>query len=495
MKRFKLIYICCALALVLSGCEKFLDIKPKGRDVPHLYKHYDGMFNTTGMINLSFTQLTETGSMMLLESNVYYPYLSDEFTCSSTSFKNLNRKGKSAYSWQPDILVEEDYSAEWGALYAQIYTLNAIVDGIKSVTDATEGQKRALEAEARVRRAYNYMMLAQFYAKPYNQSTAKDDPAVPLVTKADVSVNLFDRTSVKDLYDFMVKEMEENVPLLPEKFDYNLRLSRAAGYAILGKLHMYMENYPKALQSLKLSMQGVKSSPSDKVGLYDYNVTMAQWGYNSAMPWAFAATGSVPYPNRTNHKESMYALMASVSGITFFFYEPTLFIKDSYIAKFGATDMRRCFYSNKSYTGVTTWPHYRQIQNNAMTVAVGVADIYLMLAECEARVGSASEARQVLQEFRKHRMPLADSPVPASVVTNNDLIKFTVEERLREYMGLGYRWFDIRRLWNDPLFQDLKKDYTHIDGSGNTFTLSEKRLVMQIPPKVMLYNPNWKDND
>ena len=51
----------------------------------------------------------------------------------------------------------------------------------------------------------------------------------------------------------------------------------------------------------------------------------------------------------------------------------------------------------------------------------------------------------------------------------------------------------MRRLWNDPLFQDLKSGYTHTDGVNN-YTLTEDRLVYQIPPKVLVFNENWLDN-
>ena len=87
-----------------------------------------------------------------------------------------------------------------------------------------------------------------------------------------------------------------------------------------------------------------------------------------------------------------------------------------------------------------------------------------------------------------------NSPVPASVTTDDDLVRFIVDERMREYMMTGLRWFDLRRLWNDPLFPDLKSACTHTDGT-NVYTLTEERLTYRIPPQVLDFSSDWTDND
>ena len=58
----------------------------------------------------------------------------------------------------------------------------------------------------------------------------------------------------------------------------------------------------------------------------------------------------------------------------------------------------------------------------------------------------------------------------------------------------GMRWFDMHRLWSDPLFQEDKAGYTHTNRT-ETFTLTEKRLVFRIPPQVLSFSPEWQDNE
>ena len=64
---------------------------------------------------------------------------------------------------------------------------------------------------------------------------------------------------------------------------------------------------------------------------------------------------------------------------------------------------------------------------------------------------------------------------------------------MREYIGYGNAWFDMRRLWNDPLFQDLKTMYVHSVGE-DTYTLTKERLVLRIPPSILQWHPEYTDN-
>ena len=68
-----------------------------------------------------------------------------------------------------------------------------------------------------------------------------------------------------------------------------------------------------------------------------------------------------------------------------------------------------------------------------------------------------------------------------------------VEERMREFIGFGNSWFDMRRLWNDPDFQYMKAWYTHTDGTTE-YTLSADRLVMEIPPVILSWHPEYANN-
>jgi hypothetical protein len=118
-----------------------------------------------------------------------------------------------------------------------------------------------------------------------------------------------------------------------------------------------------------------------------------------------------------------------------------------------------------------------------------------MLAECYARTGNDTKARESVMLLRSKRIVGAtEAAIPAAVNSKDLLIKFIVEERLREFMMTGMRWFDIRRLWNDPLFTEIRTNSTHTLGT-EIFTLTEKRLQLRIPPKELKMSPGLVDNE
>lgn len=112
------------------------------------------------------------------------------------------------------------------------------------------------------------------------------------------------------------------------------------------------------------------------------------------------------------------------------------------------------------------------------------------MAECEARAGLESESRRILEEFRGYRLLSGFEIIPQSVQTKNDLIRFCVEEQTREFVGTGYRYYNVRRLWNDPLFQDWKP-ITHTVGS-QVYTLEETQLKTAYPETVLIWNEEWR---
>ena len=163
---------------------------------------------------------------------------------------------------------------------------------------------------------------------------------------------------------------------------------------------------------------------------------------------------------------------------------------------YGQDDLRRNFFSNKTRTGAAMEGYRRLPCRTVFNLGVEMPDLYLMLVECQARSmdqALQNEARINLVEFRRHRMSQEAAVIPADITSQEKLIRFVVEERLREYMMTGIRWFDMRRLWNDPLFQDWKAEYTHTDGES-TYALTEDRLVYQIPPKILVFNNDWQNN-
>lgn len=489
--RYALTVLCVSI-LLLGSCKDFLDLKPKGKDIPETIDHYNGLFNSTTLTSVTYSLVTELGTKMG-ENILYNLFMTDELTATQTSVSYLDFKMNQAYCWEGKIFNEEENACEWASFYQQIYTFNVIINNVMDATGGTTERKLELQAEARVNRAFRYLMLAQYFGKPYQESTASTDLCVPLVVEDNMNLSNLKRNSVQEVYKFIIGELEECCPRLGASTNHPLRIYQCAGYFFLGRAYWYIGEYEKARIALEKALEGAGRNAIG-LRLWDYNQMIGQWGYKDTRPYAW--TSGFPANNSGANKEVIYNYQYAISSVSSAMGQPKLFVKPEYMALYGPNDLRRKFFSDKTTSGAAMEGYRRLPCRTMFSLGAEMPDLYLMLIECQARSSDPAiqeEARMNLEYFRSHRMPQEEAAIPGDIDTQPKLIRFVVEERLREYMMTGMRWFDMRRLWNDPLFQDLKQSYTHTDGLSH-YTLSEDRLVYRIPPKVLAFNEIWQDN-
>ena len=374
-----------------------------------------------------------------------------------------------------------------------MYTVNVVVNGVMQAEDGTDEEKLAVLSEARMVRAYMHFLMAQFFGKPYDPATASQDLCVPIITTASTTETDFPRRTVEDVYGFILKEMEESVGNLPDRVHHHKRVFRTAGYAMLGKVYWMMGRYEDALEPFDKAIETLRSTSADGIFL-DYN--------------SMVSDGRITYPtdDRLNPEqiyniESMYLLYHAMYPT---YYGSTLiYIKPEAMQRYytDTDDLRLTFISGMEsgvspYGGTFDMNEKYHFEINRIVTNIGITspDLYLMYAECLARIGHESDAVALLEELRSRRLPSGQSAVPAECSSGDALVKFSLEERMRENLGYGLSWFDMRRLWNDPLFQDMKQMYVHTDGEQE-YTLSEQRLVMRIPPAILAWHPDYTDNE
>lgn len=122
---------------------------------------------------------------------------------------------------------------------------------------------------------------------------------------------------------------------------------------------------------------------------------------------------------------------------------------------------------------------------------VSMPDIYLMAAECCARAQDNTNALKYLNELRVNRIAKANF-TPLSSTENTEILRWILEERMKEFIATGHRWFDMRRLWDDPVGGPMINKTRTLD--GQTYTLRKERLTLQIPEYIMQYHPGWQQN-
>ncbi|MNT60300.1 SusD family protein [compost metagenome] len=120
--------------------------------------------------------------------------------------------------------------------------------------------------------------------------------------------------------------------------------------------------------------------------------------------------------------------------------------------------------------------------------------MYLMRAELKARTQDVAGAKADLETLRAKRM---STNISVNITDPTAMIKFVIDERLREFALQGFRWFDMRRLSVDPIFVGTTYKHEALSETGNviaTFPLKPERFTLRIPQKVLLANPGMNDN-
>lgn len=476
-------YLNCALLtllLPLTGCSDFLDEAPRGEAIAKTATDYDKLFNDSQGFNLGLWEQ-------------YYPlWKSDDLIFTEGSYQTIDQVGsyptsvKAAIEFQDKVYRDDESTPEWEEVTNRIYTYNVIANGVPSAT-GDEAEKRHLLAEARVSRAYMHFLLAQWFAMPFDESTADTELALPIVTEADTQVMDYDRATVRELYDWIVSEMEEACPDLEDRTAHRMRCYKAAGYALLGKVYFFMGKYDKALEPLRTAYEALQGD--ENVYLTDHRSGLSAYGYEELS--MYNVLSYIPYYYRDN--EVLFCKGSSSMRQyypAYYSMEPTDYLKPEVYALFDSHDLRRNTIITKDVKGNALQYPTATFRGAMTNVGCTLPEVYLMLAESEARAGSADNARTVLAELRATRMMEGYEAVPADVTTQDDLIRFCVDEESREFAGTGYRYYTVRRLWNDPLFQDMKP-ITHTVGT-QTYTLQEAQLKTALPETVLKWNENWR---
>lgn len=115
------------------------------------------------------------------------------------------------------------------------------------------------------------------------------------------------------------------------------------------------------------------------------------------------------------------------------------------------------------------------------------ADAYLLYAEALINNGKTGEAEKWINAIRKRAgLPILSNP------SINDIM----DERRREFLGEGKRFFDLVRMGEDTFLATLKEfsdHYNHVTLMGASEP-SKKDMLLPIPLTVMNIHTSWDNN-
>jgi len=449
--------------LLLSSCDKYLGVDPKGKRLLKTVTDFELWLESEFLQTQIPVALNDLGD-----------------TRDNKSLQNPPGINDWMYTWQEQFTNDpKSKPVLWADLYQAVYYYNTVLLGIDEATGGTDLKKLNIKAEALLGRAFTYLYLVNLYGKSYNPSTATSDLAVPFVTSNDLGVPTPGRSSVKEIYNHIINDLNESIQNLPLSNKNNrFRGSQAAAYSVLARTYLYMGDYVKAAQNAQLAIE------KGEVTMVNYS-TMAQ-------------ASLIPQLKRA--PDAIYARYNSGRGSPNF---PTTSLLKSY----NIHDKRLNFFNSNNPVfpnlggyvfavrgqimywpgGITTTGNY-----SYPNCGTSITEMKLILAEAAARANDLTKACNELDDIRKCRI------APAGYVkfTSNDketVLNAILKERVYEYPFHGLRWFDMRRLDAEGRMPEVKR-YSGNDEVVATLSPGSDRYTLQIPISVMYFNPDWPQN-
>jgi len=363
---------------------------------------------------------------------------------------------KNAYIWAAGYYVQGQSDVGWNNLYKQIYTCNEVLYGVMSSKNGTDALKREIYAEALVQRAFAFLMLANQYAEVYNPATAAAQVGIPMLTTPDLYQPLT-RTSLKNVYDQVVKDLQEAIPSLPNTGTNNGHPGKAAAYALLSRCYLYMRDFG-------LAGEAADNALALKASLLDLSI--------------YAVGNTAAFPRSLADPE---ILLYKVTAGTF-----RSELNPELLALFATGDQRYNLYTG-TQSGVPGRSYVRgNFTFEGIYTGLSVPEVMLNRAEVYARAGNIGKTLELLNTLRAKRFTSA--AYQDLVITNvADLLPAVIEERRREFMGTGLRWFDQRRLNLDAtLSKPVSRTF---EGQTYTLTPGSNRFIFPIAQGILDLNP------
>jgi len=451
-----ILYLTLALG-VLSGssCRKYVEVEQPNQRTLKYTSDYQALLNNVSYFERSYTM------PLLSEDDI-------DVNGNATLETRLTNELANIYTWAADYYTAAQTDATWDQLYNLIYECNVIIAGVMTSESGTTQQKQQAYAEAKVQRAYTYLLLNNIYAPVYTASGASAALGVPLVLSPDLFTDLT-RPSLQTAFDQIVSDVTEALPYLPAVPANNLHVAKAAAYATLARTYLYMQQYTKAADYAAQAL-AIQDSVLDITGF---------------------TTSLANYPRRLLNPEIILSKSTYPPG---FLYMP---LSSELLNYFSAADMRYNLYTRDgssfypSFTGRGSYK-YNLFNGDYISTGPTVPEMMLIQAEGLARNNQQDAAMALVNKLRVKRFKAADY-TPLTAANGDDALKIVLDERRRELFDMGLRWFDQRRL---NLESTLAQTETRVF-KGATYTLApgSNRYVYPIAPGYIQLNPEIKQND
>lgn len=512
----------CAM-LTLTGCGDFLEEYSQDQYYAHKWEDLDELLVGSGYLphEASFT-LKDQGTEISHYGQFLHMMTDEIQEMQSTDYGgqdfDIQEVVFGAYTWQQRIGTTDTYTSynaentTWTKSYYHINVCNNILaslDNIDIKDEADEQGHHKVKGEAHFIRAFIYFFLNNLYGKPYVRETAKTDLGVPIKLSENVEDIKYKRNTVQEVYDQVLADLKvarEELAAYKGGRKSIYRADYTSAVLLSARVALYMQDWEAAS---KYAQEAIRLHPD----LEDLNTATAMFDRADNPEEIFSMAGNDNYGIYSNGYKGFQ-------------------ISRGFYNMYDNTDLRKSkwFWEHKTNVGLLRveprkiWSelypvndarfYFLNIHSSYDGARVGVSNIcrlrsaeaYMIVAEAEAYRGNEQAARNAVNTVRAKRFKAGSNHIDITS-TGDKLISDIRDERQRELVGDGQRWFDLRRYTvceKMPESHAITHDYTYYVDRNSTEMKERHRFVLKpfdpaytlgIPHEVLEFNTGMQDNE
>lgn len=403
----KIFYPLIALLLTFSSCKDYLDLKGNNTlAVPNTLDDIQALLNNSGNMNGTLTP-------SMLEN------WADDYYLPQERYEKLVDVFQRTYLWE---LGDYNHPNDWSAAYRPVYNANFCMEALRRIGRTEENKNRydQILGSSFFFRGYYFLQLLWAFAPAYDAATAATDPGIVLKEDTDFNTPSV-RTSVQVGYEWVIKDVEQALPLLPDLPIIATQPSKASAYALLARLYLSMRKYEEALiyADEALNLKSDLMDFNKKTDGVDPTQLFSMQLYNK----------EVVFHSEINTHQGNLSSGAPVDTLLLDTYRigdlrPSCF----FIQSGGYLVFRGNYALNYMFSGLAT------------------DELYLIKGECLARAGAVEEAMDVLNHLLKYRFEESKAYSPIIADSKEEALDKVLLERRKSLLFRGLRFQDIKRL-------------------------------------------------
>ncbi|WP_316766169.1 RagB/SusD family nutrient uptake outer membrane protein [Pedobacter frigiditerrae] len=463
----------------LSSCKKFLDIKPSnsGDSDLAIQTPADAQVMVNGIMR-TMTSADYYGRNFLL----YADAKGGDFTIFS---QGRGLDGLYTFNHSP---TTGSNSGFWSQIYYSILQTNNLLENINKLEASGATGFASAKGQALTARAIMYFDLVRLYGKSYDDD--KTSFGVPIVLTKLTSDAQPLRATVEQNYTQILKDLKDAAPLLSK--------AKAKGYinyygnlATQARVYLYMKDNVNSLKAA----EEIINAPGSIYTLYTNANWVSSWTTEAGSESIFEL-GVVPLENDLTtgslgfyHRRKAHGASTALGWFTTSDYFQTRLKQDPADVRWGIMSYDEAVTAPINtrmgalykYSGSVALAGDGKASPTAVNIKViRLSEIYLIAAEAVLPTNPA-QAAIYLNAIRKR------SPNLAAATAATVSIDMILDERSKELVGEGHRFFDMIRLNKSITFND---ELGSIPATNRTKTIDRTFFKTRLPISQAEINAN-----